>query len=37
MEIKKRILVIDWLDTYGGAEKVANYLHELYNFDKVIH
>ncbi|MDG1039617.1 MAG: hypothetical protein P8H13_07470 [Polaribacter sp.] len=35
MEIRKKILVIDWLDTYGGSEKVVKYLHELYNFDKV--
>ncbi len=35
MVIKKKILVIDWLDTYGGSEKVVKYLHELYDFDKV--
>ena len=29
------ILVIDWLDTYGGAEQVARYLHQVYTFDKV--
>jgi glycosyltransferase involved in cell wall biosynthesis len=35
METKKKILVIDWLDIYGGSEKVVKYLHELYDFDKV--
>lgn len=35
MKSKKTILVIDWLDVYGGAEKVAKYLHQEFQFDKV--
>ncbi|PQJ77192.1 glycosyltransferase [Polaribacter glomeratus] len=35
MKNRKTILVIDWLDVYGGAEKVAKYLHEEFKFDKV--
>jgi glycosyltransferase involved in cell wall biosynthesis len=35
MKKDKTILVIDWLDVYGGAEKVAKYLHEEFKFDKV--
>lgn len=29
------ILVIDWLDVYAGSEKVAEYLDQIYQFDKV--
>lgn len=29
------ILLIDWLDVYGGAERVVKYLDEIYHFDKV--
>ena len=35
MKKKKAILVIDWLDAYGGSEKVAKYLHQIYDFKKV--
>ena len=35
MKKKKTILVIDWLDVYGGAERVAKYLHQEFKFDKV--
>lgn len=28
-------MVIDWLDVYGGSEKVAKYLHQEFKFDKV--
>ncbi|NCT15773.1 MAG: glycosyltransferase family 4 protein [Flavobacteriales bacterium] len=31
----KNILLIDWLDVYGGAERVVKYLDEIYHFDKV--
>jgi glycosyltransferase involved in cell wall biosynthesis len=35
MKIEKTVLVMDWLDAYGGSEKVAKYLHEEFKFDKV--
>lgn len=35
MEVKKRILVMDWLDAYAGSEQVVKYLHQKYTFDKV--
>ncbi|MET3731539.1 glycosyltransferase [Moheibacter stercoris] len=31
----KRVLVADWLDLYGGAEKVITILDEIINFDEV--
>lgn len=30
----KKILVVDWLDKYGGAERVLTVLNKQYNFDK---
>jgi len=32
---QKKILVIDWLDAYGGAERVAKYLDQVFVFDEV--
>lgn len=28
-------LVLDWLDTYGGAERIVKYLNEIYDFEEV--
>lgn len=33
--MKKEVLVVDWLDLYGGAEKVISEIDEIYGFDKV--
>ena len=30
----KKILVADWLDKYGGAERVLTVLNRQYDFDK---
>ena len=30
----KKILVADWLDKYGGAERVLSVLNKCYDFDK---
>ena len=30
----KKILVADWLDKYGGAERVLSVLNKCYEFDK---
>jgi glycosyltransferase involved in cell wall biosynthesis len=30
---KKTILVVDWLDKYGGAERVLTSLHKVFNFE----
>ena len=30
----KKILVVDWLDKYGGAERVLTVLNKQFNFDK---
>ena len=30
----KKILVADWLDKYGGAERVLSILNKCYDFDK---
>ena len=30
----KKILVVDWLEKYGGAERVLKSLSEIYDFDK---
>ena len=30
----KKILVVDWLDKYGGAERVLSVLNKCYDFDK---
>lgn len=30
---KKAILVVDWLDKYGGAERVLTSLHKVFNFE----
>ena len=30
----KKILVADWLDRYGGAERVLTVLNRQYDFDK---
>lgn len=35
MKKQFNILLIDWLDVYGGAERVVKYLDEIYHFDKV--
>ena len=35
MNKTKNILVIDWLDAYGGAERVVKYLDEVFKFDEV--
>lgn len=31
----KRILVVDWLDKYGGAERVISKIYQTFRFDKV--
>lgn len=33
--MKEVVLVVDWLDLYGGAEKVISEIDEIYEFDKV--
>lgn len=33
--MKDEVLVVDWLDLYGGAEKVISVIDEIYEFDKV--
>lgn len=33
--MKREVLVVDWLDLYGGAEKVISEIDEIYGFDKV--
>lgn len=30
----KKIIIIDWLDKYGGAERVIKCMHEVLNFDE---
>lgn len=30
----KKIIIIDWLDKYGGAERVIKSMHEVLNFDE---
>ena len=32
---KKVALVVDWLDAYGGAERIVKYLNEIYHFEEV--
>jgi len=29
----KKILVVDWLDKYGGAERVLSVLNKQFDFD----
>lgn len=31
----KKVIVIDWLDKYGGAERVIKYLDQVFKFDKM--
>lgn len=31
----KKIIVVDWLDKYGGAERVIAYLDQVFQFDKM--
>lgn len=33
--MKNEVLVVDWLDLYGGAEKVISVIDEVYEFDRV--
>lgn len=33
--MKEEVLVVDWLDLYGGAEKVISEIDKIYEFDKV--
>jgi glycosyltransferase involved in cell wall biosynthesis len=33
--MKKKVLVVDWLDLYGGAEKVITEIDRIFTFDKV--
>ena len=30
----KKILIVDWLDKYGGAERVLTVLNKQFDFDK---
>lgn len=32
--MKKKVLVVDWLDLYGGAEKVITEIDQIFNFEK---
>ena len=31
----EKVIVIDWLDKYGGAERVIRYLDQIFSFDKM--
>lgn len=31
----KKVIIIDWLDKYGGAERVIKYLDQIFEFDKM--
>lgn len=31
----KKVIIIDWLDKYGGAERVIKYLDQIFKFDKM--
>ena len=33
----KKILVADWLDKYGGAERVLSVLNKCYEFGQMLH
>lgn len=33
--MKKKVLVVDWLDLYGGAEKVITELDRIFDFEKI--
>lgn len=33
--MKKKVLVVDWLDLYGGAEKVITEIDRIFNFEKI--
>ena len=30
----RKVIVVDWLDTYGGAERVIKSLYSIFSFDK---